>query len=144
MSDTANATFIYEKFGFSARLAWNWRDEFLNQASRGGYRNPTFVNAFKEWDLNISYDVTDNLALSFEAINLTGEDLRTCGRTNAEYWFIQDAPTLLAGGSLQVRLNLSDVDSEGAAVRSGLFFALAAAPKVVLDAPWRKWLAKPR
>jgi TonB-dependent receptor len=98
LSDTANATFIYEKYGFSARLAWNWRDEFLNQASRGGFTNPTFVNAFKEWDLNVSYDVSDAISLSFEAINLTGEDLRTRGRTNVDYWFIQELhPRYLLG-----------------------------------------------
>jgi TonB-dependent receptor len=98
LSDTANATFIFEKFGLSARLAWNWRDEFLNQVSRGGYRNPTFVNAFKQWDLNVSYDISDSIALSFEAVNLTGEDLRTRGRTNADYWFIQELhPRYLLG-----------------------------------------------
>jgi TonB-dependent receptor len=98
LSDTANATFIYEKYGFSARLAWNWRDEFLNQAARGGYNNPTFVNAFREWDLNVSYEVSDSLSLSFEGINLTGEDLRTRGRTNVDYWFIQELhPRYLLG-----------------------------------------------
>jgi len=98
LSDTANATFIFEKYGISARLAWNWRDEFLNQAARGGYNNPTFVNAFREWDLNVSYDVSDKLSLSFEAINLTGEDLRTRSRTNVDYWFIQELqPRYLLG-----------------------------------------------
>jgi TonB-dependent receptor len=98
LSDTANATFIYENHGFSARLAWNWRDEFLNQASRGGYRNPTFVDAFREWDLNVSYDVSDSLSLSFEGINLTGEDLRTRSRESVDYWFAQELhPRYLLG-----------------------------------------------
>jgi TonB-dependent receptor len=98
LSDTANATLMYEKYGFTARVSYNWRDEFLNQASRGGYTNPTFVNAFEEWDLNFSYDVTDALAVSFEAINLTGEDLRTRSRTNVDYWFIQELhPRYLLG-----------------------------------------------
>jgi TonB-dependent receptor len=98
LSDTANATLMFEKFGFSARLAWNWRDEFLSQVSRGGYRNPVFVNAYKEFDLNVSYDINDAISVSFEGINLTGEDLRTRGRTNAEYWFIQELhPRYLLG-----------------------------------------------
>ncbi len=29
LSDTANFTVMYENFGFSTRLAYNWRDEFL-------------------------------------------------------------------------------------------------------------------
>jgi hypothetical protein len=48
LSDTANATFIYEKYGFSARVAWNWRDEFLSGANRGGYTNPTYTDAFRQ------------------------------------------------------------------------------------------------
>jgi TonB-dependent receptor len=98
LSDTANATFMFEKYGFSVRLAWNWRDEFLTQASRGGYRNPTFVDAFREWDLNVSYDVSDALSFSFEGINLTGEDLRTRSRESVDYWFAQELhPRYLLG-----------------------------------------------
>src|SRR5690606_37077340 len=29
LSDTANLMLMYEKYGWSARLAWNWRDEYL-------------------------------------------------------------------------------------------------------------------
>ncbi|MBC8024825.1 MAG: TonB-dependent receptor, partial [Steroidobacteraceae bacterium] len=34
LSDTMNATLIFEKFGFSARLAYNWRDQFLEGTNR--------------------------------------------------------------------------------------------------------------
>lgn len=98
LSDTANGTLIYEKFGFSARLAWNWRDRFLQQASRGSYRNPVFVSPFEEWDLNASYDVNDNISVSLEAINLLGENVRTYARAEADYWFVQDLhPRYLLG-----------------------------------------------
>ena len=30
LSDSANAVLIYEKYGLSARLAYNWRDAFLH------------------------------------------------------------------------------------------------------------------
>jgi TonB-dependent receptor len=98
LSDTANATFIYEKFGFSARLAWNWRDEFLSGANRGGYTNPTYTDAYRQWDLNVSYDVSEALQVSLEAVNLTGEDVRTHGRAQIDYWFAQDLhPRYLLG-----------------------------------------------
>jgi TonB-dependent receptor len=98
LSDTANATLIFEKFGFSARLAYNWRDQFLEGTNRGGFRNPTYVDEFKQIDLNISYDVNDNISLSLEAVNLTGEDVRTFGRANIDYWFAQDLhPRYLLG-----------------------------------------------
>ncbi len=31
LSDTLNLVGIYEKDGLSARLAYNWRDDFLNR-----------------------------------------------------------------------------------------------------------------
>ena len=34
LSDSANAVLMYEKFGFSVRLAYNWRDEYLSNNKR--------------------------------------------------------------------------------------------------------------
>ena len=39
LSDTANAVLMFEKFGISVRLAWNWRDEFLSAANLGSKLN---------------------------------------------------------------------------------------------------------
>jgi len=99
LSDTANFTAIYEKYGFSARVAYNWRDEYLASTNRGGgNRNPVFNEAFGQVDLNVSYDVTETLQFSFEAINLTGENLRTFGRDNSNFWFVQELdPRYLLG-----------------------------------------------
>ena len=41
LSDSANLVLMYEKFGFSVRLAYNWRDEFLQNTNRGNFRNPS-------------------------------------------------------------------------------------------------------
>jgi len=91
LSDTANFTLIYENYGLSARLAYNWRDEFLQQTNRGGgSRNPVFVEAYGQLDLNVSYDVTEQLVVSFEGINLTGEDLRHYGRDDSNLWYAQE------------------------------------------------------
>jgi TonB-dependent receptor len=88
LSDTANATLIFEKYGFSARLAWNWRGTFLANNSRGGSRNPVFVKSYDQLDLNLSYDFNDHLAFSLEAINLMKSNVRTFARTENEPWFI--------------------------------------------------------
>lgn len=88
LSDTANATLIFEKYGLSARLAYNWRAKFLSNNSRGGYRNPVFVAPYHQIDLNVSYDITPNLVISFEALNLTKSDIRTYARTENEPYFI--------------------------------------------------------
>jgi TonB-dependent receptor len=90
LSDTASATLIYDKNGLSARLAYNWRDKFLQATNRGGSRNPVFVAPFGQLDFNISYDVTSKLAISLEGINLTNESLRTYARDENELWYAQE------------------------------------------------------
>jgi outer membrane receptor protein involved in Fe transport len=74
LSDSANFTVIYENFGWSASLAYNWRDKFLAATNQGGSRSPQFTDAFGQLDLNVTYDVNDKLQVGFEGINLTGED----------------------------------------------------------------------
>lgn len=90
LSDTANVSGIFEKFGLSARVTYNWRAEFLSNNSRGSSRNPVFVAPYDQFDANVSYDVTDMLSVSFEAINITGSNVRTYARTTNEPWFIYD------------------------------------------------------
>ncbi len=90
LSDTANATLIYDKNGISARVAYNWRDKFLQATNRGGSRNPVYVAPFGQLDFNISYDVTPKLAVSLEGINLTKESLRTYARDPNQLWFAQE------------------------------------------------------
>lgn len=89
LSDTANLVLMYENFGFETRLAYNWRDEFLNQTGWGS-NNPGYVEAHSQLDLNVTYNVTDNLAVSFEGINLTGEDRREHGRNEDMLIFYDD------------------------------------------------------
>lgn len=83
LSDTANLVGIYENDRFAARIAYNWRDKFINGLATGrGANNPLYVEAYSQIDLNLSYEVTDALSVSFEGINVTGEDSRTHGRNS--------------------------------------------------------------
>ena len=85
LSDTANAMLMYENHGWSARLAWNWRDEYLIAANMdGSNRNPYYVEDYQQIDLSVSYAFTDRLSVGFEAINLTGEDVRWHGRSTKQ------------------------------------------------------------
>ncbi len=90
LSDTANATLIYDKYGLSARLSYNWRDKFLSGINRDAFRNPTFTAAYSQVDVNISYDITPQLAVSFEGINLFEEGVRQYGRDEMNSWFITE------------------------------------------------------
>jgi TonB-dependent receptor len=98
LSDTYNATLIYDKYGISGRLAYTWRDTNIAEVNRGPGRSPSYVEPFGTLDVNISYDVSENLALSVEGINLLGEDIRTYGRTERQLNFYQELePRILVG-----------------------------------------------
>jgi TonB-dependent receptor len=90
LSDTANLSGIYENDRFQARIAYNWRGEYLNETSRGGFRNPRYIEDYSQIDLNVSYEVIDNLTLSLEGINVTGESSRSHGRNEAMMWDMYD------------------------------------------------------
>ncbi|WP_319951556.1 TonB-dependent receptor [Sphingomonas caeni] len=100
LSDSFNATLIFEKYGVSARVAYNWRDKYLGQTNRGGGdRNPVFFAPFGTLDINVSYDLTQNIQLSFEGINLTSEPVRSYGRDSTNLWFAQELKPLFLFGA---------------------------------------------
>ncbi len=88
LSDSANFVAFYEKYGWSVRAAYNWRDEFLNGLSDGKGANPLYTEAYGQLDMNISYDVTDNLTLSLEGINITNETTRVHGRNSKQLYSV--------------------------------------------------------
>lgn len=98
LSDTANLTLMYEKFGISARVAYNWRDSFLNGTNQGGSRSPQFTDAYGQIDASFSYDLNDHMQLAFEAINLTGEDHRKYRRKSGmTVWAYELSPRYALG-----------------------------------------------
>jgi len=100
LSDSANFVLMFEKFGLSARLAYNWRDEFLAQTNvGGGNRNPIYVEPYDQIDMSLGYDISDNLALTFEAINLTGEDVRWHARSVKQMYRLEDQDPRYALGA---------------------------------------------
>ncbi|MFL6618002.1 MAG: TonB-dependent receptor, partial [Povalibacter sp.] len=99
LSDSANAVLMFEKFGFSARLAYNWRDEYLSNVNFKSFRNPIYVEAYSQLDLSVGYDLNDHLSLSFEGINLTGEDVRWHGRSEKQLWRLEDQGARYALGA---------------------------------------------
>lgn len=90
LSDTYNITGIYDKNGLSARVAYNYRKKFLTELNRGGSHNPVFAAPYGTLDVNVSYDITPHIAVSFEGINLTEEGVRTYGRDKVQTFFLQE------------------------------------------------------
>lgn len=77
LSDTANVVAMYEKDGWQARLAYNWRDDFLNEAGT----QPRYIEAYSQWDFTVSYDVMEDLTVTFAGLNITDENQRVYGRS---------------------------------------------------------------
>jgi hypothetical protein len=90
LSDTANATLIFEKYGISARVAYNWRGRFLAALNRGGSNNNVTFEPFGTVDASVSYNVNDRLALTLEGQNLTSEPIRTYARSTHQLLFAQE------------------------------------------------------
>ncbi|MBU2886395.1 TonB-dependent receptor [Gilvimarinus agarilyticus] len=81
LSDSANLIGFYEKGGFQIRLAYNWRDDFLLSTGQPqNFNEPTFTEAYGQWDLNASYDINDNVSVFIEGLNITDETTRRHGR----------------------------------------------------------------
>lgn len=98
LSDSFNVTGIFEKYGLSARVSYNWRDKYLAATNRSGNRNPVFYAPFGTLDANLSYDVTENIAVSLEAINILSEPVRTYARDTKQLYFAQELkPRILLG-----------------------------------------------
>ena len=69
-----NLVGIYERYGISARLAYNWRSSFTELYDAnvpGGFVRASPVSFL---DLSVSYDVTPNITVTFDATNLLDEE----------------------------------------------------------------------
>lgn len=66
---------IYEREDFDIRLAYLWRDDFLNSYEAAQFANPLGIyrSPEKSLDFQISYDVTEDLMVTFDGTNLTQE-----------------------------------------------------------------------
>jgi len=85
LADSANLVAFYDKDGFQARVAANWRDAYLQQFGQTQNNSkygaePTFVNATTQIDFSTSYDITEQFNVYFTAQNLNDATYSTHGR----------------------------------------------------------------
>jgi TonB-dependent receptor len=78
LGDSGNLVGFYETAKYSARLAYNWRGQFL-AGNYGGAEGaqPLYVEPYGQFDLSVGYNYDKNLRLQLEAINLTDAYVRT-------------------------------------------------------------------
>ena len=85
LANSANLVAFYDRDGFQARIAANWRDDYLDHFgqqqnnSRFG-TEPTFANANTQIDFSTSYAFTPSLDVYFSALNLNDATFSTHGR----------------------------------------------------------------
>ncbi|MEE3623436.1 TonB-dependent receptor [Nitrospirillum sp. BR 11752] len=80
LSNSQNATLFYEKYGLSARIAYNHRGGFLSSISQGYGGEPLFVMPYGQVDTSISYEIMDGVQILFEGTNITDEKYVTTAR----------------------------------------------------------------
>lgn len=70
---------LYEKGPFSARLAYNWRDEAIFEFSQD---RPSFIGERSQLDAQMGFDISKRVQLSLQALNLSPEDSATVEYSN--------------------------------------------------------------
>jgi iron complex outermembrane receptor protein len=78
---TANLVGYFENNNYSARLAYSWRSKYM--VRENGWYGNRMHDAIGSLDLSLGWNITKNLRLTFEAINLTKEDDVQFGAGNA-------------------------------------------------------------
>lgn len=86
--DSYNAILMYEKGPVSVRFAYNWRDKFVTGVSSfvGVGLLPQFVKAYGDLDASLNYDVTKQLEVTIQGVNLTNV-------ARFQYWGSPNVPS---------------------------------------------------
>lgn len=88
---TYNIVLMYDNFGISSRLAWNWRSEEMLSIGPNGWngsnagvdwRLPVFSDEYGQLDFTLGYELSENLYLNFEAYNISQSETRGIVRQN--------------------------------------------------------------
>lgn len=94
VSDSANAVLYYDKNGFQARVAYNWRDGFLS-----GYGfDPYYIDAYGQFDVSASWEFKKGMTVFVEGINITKADRRGHMRNDQTVFFAAPGYARYAAG----------------------------------------------
>lgn len=91
LSDSANLVAFYDKNGFQARIAYNWRDDFLLNTNQFHSPNePVFTKAYGQVDFNMSYDINESITVVLEGLNILEETAHRYGRYENQFLAAED------------------------------------------------------
>ncbi|KJY95849.1 TonB-dependent receptor [Pseudoalteromonas ruthenica] len=68
-----NGSLFYENDHISARIAYNWRSEWIGVGAAQAVRN----DDYQQWDASIVWHAMENLDISLEGVNLTNEVIQS-------------------------------------------------------------------
>ena len=87
LGDSLNLVAFYEKGPFAARIAYNYRKDFLRNpqylsglAWGDEFDEPVFADDYDQVDARVSYEVVDGVVVFVEGINITESTLSQHGR----------------------------------------------------------------
>ena len=90
LSDSANFQAFYEDEKLSVRLTYAWRDSYLIGQGQGQGTSdvpPQFAKEYGQWDMSVNYDITENVTVFVEGINLNNETEQHYGRFEEQFLF---------------------------------------------------------
>ena len=80
--ETFNIVGMYEYNDISARIAYNWRSEYLLARRDANSFSAIYADATGFMDASIWYAINENFKVGIEAANLTGEVVSTTTQLN--------------------------------------------------------------
>lgn len=90
LSDSANLIGFYDRDAWQVRVAYNWRDEFLNSRTMSGGNEPGYTEEFGQIDFSVAYELNENVSFTVEGLNVTGENSRVHGRSDNQIYSLED------------------------------------------------------
>lgn len=102
LSNSANLQLFYEKDGLSVKTTYSWRDEYLigqGQSQGSSDVPPQFAKEFGQWDVSVNYDLTEQVTVFFDGINLNNETEQGFGRYEEQFLFARQYGTRYAVGA---------------------------------------------
>jgi len=94
---SANGSVFYEKYGIQARASYNWRSSFL-RACFGQASRPESRESYGQVDASISYNLTPQLQVYAQGVNLTNSYVRDYSVLKERFLLLQSTgPRYLFG-----------------------------------------------
>lgn len=98
LSDSYNVIGYYEKGPFQMRIAYNWRDSFVQSLTQPNGDGVTIFENYAQVDASGSFALNDNISFFFEGINLTEEYVHKRGRFANQLLLVEDSGRRFAVG----------------------------------------------